>query len=433
MQMENTLSKQVLIVNVHSIQNAGDAALLWLNMKQLEAAFPNPFFTVLVNYPHESYKEIFPNLKVIPSPFSLIGAGAKNSDWRKVTKLWIGFLITLIGMALPKRMLENFQSSWLKIALLYRSADMIVAVSGAQLVSFGRYSWPLIVSSVPIIFAHLFRKPLYVMPQSIGPFRWSWEKFIIRNIYSRARLVFLRDLVSMNLAREIGIPEKKVIFSSDPGFALPEDSSNKAVKIMANYGYRTDQHSVGLTVVSRISRIFDKDSFEKYYLTLAKTLTRFTQEFDTRIYIFDQVTGPTAEENDGNSAELFLKMVPKDQDRIIHVNQRLNPMELKACYRLMDVFIASRLHSGIFAMSCGVPTLYVGYNPKTRGVLEAIGLNQWLLDLNEINSDDFWSLLQDIWKNRRSVSEETKTAVIKCQKDFSRVSQWITEDYFNDK
>ena len=429
--MDSTKPKQVLIVNVHSTMNAGDSALLWLNLRQLENIFPEANFTALVNYPNEAFDEHFPKLVVMPSPFALVKAGSGISGWKKVFRLVFGFIIIVIGKVLPKSILTNTHSTWLQLALIYRSSDVIAAVSGAQLVSYGKYSWPLIVSSLPIIFAHLFHKPLYIMPQSIGPFRWNWEKFLVKEIYSRARLVFLRDTISINLAKEIGMPEKKIRFSSDPGFTLPVSSGDQALKIMSGFGYETKQNSVGMTVVSRLSRSFDRDHIESYYRTLARSLDRFSQVFAVKIYIFNQVTGPSIHENDSIAAEYLLNMLAENQNRIIHVDQHLTPMELKACYSLMDMFIATRLHSGIFAMSEGVPTLFIGYNTKTRGILEAVGLDQWMVDLNNLDQDYFWELLCKIWENRKEISEKTRSIVTNCQKDFNRVSQWIAEDYIN--
>ena len=49
--MNSSKPKNILIVNVHSTMNAGDAGLLWLNLQQLEKVFPKANFAALVNYP----------------------------------------------------------------------------------------------------------------------------------------------------------------------------------------------------------------------------------------------------------------------------------------------------------------------------------------------------------------------------------------------
>jgi polysaccharide pyruvyl transferase WcaK-like protein len=96
----------------------------------------------------------------------------------------------------------------------------------------------------------------------------------------------------------------------------------------------------------------------------------------------------------------------------------------------MDLFIASRLHSGIFAMSGGVPTIFIGYNPKTKGFLDAVGMSQLLLNLDGIDESRLYELMCQSWENRQVLAEQTRLIVEKCSQDFDRVSQWIYEDYF---
>jgi colanic acid/amylovoran biosynthesis protein len=177
--------------------------------------------------------------------------------------------------------------------------------------------------------------------------------------------------------------------------------------------------------------VYHPDQFEAYYRIFASTLDKFSQEIDAKVFIFNQVTGPTNNENDNVAAKLLLNALSAKQERIIHVDRRLNPMELKGCYRLMDMFIASRLHSGIFAMSSGVPTIFIGYNPKTRGMLKAMGLEQWMLDLDILNEEKLVELLRECWKNRRTIVDKIQQVVKQCQFDFERVSARIIEDYFN--
>ncbi len=431
--MSSANPKNILIINVHSTLNAGDAALLGLNIQQIQKVFSHLRINILANYPNEQDFASTSDIKVWPSPFALIQAGSAQPGWVKIFKLVYGCVLLALAKFLPARMLEKSSVAWFQMASVYRSSDMIAAVSGAQLVSLGKYGWPLLVSSIPIILAHFYNKSFYVMPQSIGPFRWRWERWLVREIYSRARVVFLRDAISMQLAKSVGLPEGKVRFAYDPGFALTGVASHDAMKIMFQYGYSPDIPAVGITVIAQLSKVFPQDQHAKYYRIIADTLTKFSQKYAARIYIFDQVRGPTASEDDSIAAETLLGMVVENRGQFVHVNRRLSPMELKACYGLMNLFIASRFHSGIFSMSSGVPTVFVGYNPKTKGFLEAVGLDQLMVDLTDLKEDQLWDLLCQTWQNRESMQERIRLIVHDCQLDFDRVSQGIAEDYFNDK
>jgi colanic acid/amylovoran biosynthesis protein len=428
--MEFVAPREILIINVHSTMNAGDTALLWLNMQQLAKAFPSATFTALVNYPRESYYTQLTNLRVMSSAFDLIEAGSERAGLKKILRLVGGCVQLLVSKLLPLKWLQNSSSPWLRMAYAYRAADVVAAVSGAQMVSLGKYSWPLIVSSVPVFITNYFHKPLYVMPQSIGPLRWQWEQVLVKQAYSAARLVVLRDTISINLAKNIGLPPKKVKFAFDPGFALPVVSAARAIEIMSPYGYLPGDPAIGITVIAQLSKTYDPASLAHYYQTLARVLARFSATYDIKIFVFDQVRGPTTREDDRIAAESLLEIVHENNRKVTHIKCNLTPMELKACYGLMGLFIASRLHSGIFAMSGGVPTIFIGYNPKTKGFLDAVGMSQLLLNLDGIDESRLYDLMCQSWENRQALAEQTRLIVEKCSQDFDRVSQWIYEDYF---
>jgi len=71
---------------------------------------------------------------------------------------------------------------------------------------------------------------------------------------------------------------------------------------------------------------------------------------------------------------------------VVHINQAVKPALLKACYGYMQAFLASRLHSGVFALGMNVPTIFIGYLSKTHGVLEALGLETNVIDLKDLMS-----------------------------------------------
>ena len=89
------------------------------------------------------------------------------------------------------------------------------------------------------------------------------------------------------------------------------------------------------------------------------------------------------------------------RDRVVNVDGVIAPAMLKACYGLMDFFIPSRLHSGIFALGMNAPCFFIGYLSKTRGVLRSIGLEDWVIDLKDFTEDYFSRKLQFHWEERR--------------------------------
>ena len=396
---------QILIVNVHSTLNAGDSALLLMNMQQLKLGFKNPAFIVSANYPDEPFFHLIPAVEIIPSAFTLAGAQSGAPVPTQILRLFAAGIRAILFRWLPGREPPGLKErGWRPFFSAYRKADLVVAVSGNQLLSMGRYGWPFPLTAFPIWLAHLFNKPLYVMPQSIGPFTRRWEKIIVKFLYSHARRVFLRDEVSLDLARQIGLPANRVSFAPDPAFALEGASQPEGLEILRRYGFEPGQPAVGMTVIAPLSRALKPGLVEQYYHDLAEALDHFTARTSAHIYLFNQVTGPTPREDDRLAGRQLLALLPKTAKNVKMVDETLSPAQLKACYAWMDLMLASRLHSGIFAMGAGVPTVLIGYFTKSRGLMQSMGLEDWVLELGNANAAQILDKLNRAWDQRDSLA-----------------------------
>jgi colanic acid/amylovoran biosynthesis protein len=72
------------------------------------------------------------------------------------------------------------------------------------------------------------------------------------------------------------------------------------------------------------------------------------------------------------------------QARLLEVE--LRPGQIKGLCGRMRWFVGTRMHSNIFALSMGVPTLAIGYLPKTVGLMETIGLEEWTLPIETLTA-----------------------------------------------
>ena len=100
------------------------------------------------------------------------------------------------------------------------------------------------------------------------------------------------------------------------------------------------------------------------------------QKYGVRIYFFPQVTGPTQQEDDRFAASKVAEMMKGVEESIVTIEEPLSSEMLKGLYGLMDIFLATRMHSGIFASSMGTPTLFIGYLTKIQGMVESNGSSE---------------------------------------------------------
>jgi colanic acid/amylovoran biosynthesis protein len=148
-----------------------------------------------------------------------------------------------------------------------------------------------------------------------------------------------------------------------------------------------------------------------------------------RIYFFAQVTGPMPHEDYRIAERRVANEMRRVSDRVSVIDQPIEPRQLKTLYGFMDVFVATRMHSGIFALSMGVPTLFIGYLTKTRGMLQDLGLEEWLLELGDLDERRFWEKLKLLWEARETVRARLLGLVPIIVEQTRGVGKLIAQDF----
>jgi colanic acid/amylovoran biosynthesis protein len=370
-------SPTVLLVNAHSLCNAGDAALLEITISQLRAAFDHPRLLVSSNHPGESQLARL-GVEPLPSPEALLNLAKRNN--------------------------ENILSGYRRLLAAYRQADLVASLPGNQFFSMGRFGRPLLTSAISIWLAIRYGKPLYILPQSLGPFHRRWEERLVRALYRRARLVCVREQRSYRLAQAWGLSPQKLILASDPAFDFPPCEPEQAMAILNRWGCPDGKPLLGITVIPSMTHTLSKPVMQAYTKNLAAALGNLSAHWGLHPVFFAQSTGPTPAEDDRLAARRVIELLPTPTQATL-VDEVLAPAQLKACYGKMDAFIASRLHSGIFALGMAVPTLFIGYLTKTAALLETLAWLDWFIQLEEAGEELLTEKMTALWKERHERQE----------------------------
>jgi colanic acid/amylovoran biosynthesis protein len=244
-------------------------------------------------------------------------------------------------------------------------------------------------------------------------------------------LVYVRDTISCDLARSLSLDADKLKYCPDLAFDLPALDRRSASAYLTRYGYDEQRASAGATVISRLARSLDPDSLANYESVLTRSLAQLVERYGVAVYFFPQGTGPTPQEDDRLAARRVVERQPAAQASMTAVEEPLPPATLKGLYGLMDIFVATRLHSGIFALSAGVPTLFVGYLTKTRGMLTSLGLGEeFLVELASLDAADFWARLENLWLRRHAVRERLLGMMPAIAAQTRQLGYEIAEDFF---
>ena len=94
------------------------------------------------------------------------------------------------------------------------------------------------------------------------------------------------------------------------------------------------------------------------------------------------------------------------------LNDDLSPVEIKSLIANCDYFIGTRMHSNIFATSMCIPTIAIAYEKKTNGIMHTIGLDDYIIEMNEITTEKLLSKIRKQEKNSDEIKELLEKRII---------------------
>jgi colanic acid/amylovoran biosynthesis protein len=383
---QNTFMKIVLINN-HSVLNAGDYAILLQTLQLLHNAFPQAEISLTFNDPIHA-RSLLPNYRIYAAPPAwgveldqhrqVLKAPRLVRGWNLVLLFFSALLVRLLGK--PVRIFRDRQKQALLEELA--NADLVVASGGGYI-----YHWFTFAAALSIC-ALIMRRPLVLLPQSIGPFHHPLQVWLAKIIVTGADLVLARETISLRRARDLGA--HVVRYEPDLAFALPAAPAELA---QAWFRWRQTIPEpatmyVGITAIDWHGQNPHFHHQQQYESVLVNFIDRLTEQ-GAVVVLFSQTCGPSRSEDD-RLVNLRIYQNIRRQERVIMLNEPIHPALLQSLYGCMDYFVATRLHSFILATNAGVPALTIGYLTKSIGILSDMGLADRCLDIQHLNTTKLW-------------------------------------------
>jgi colanic acid/amylovoran biosynthesis protein WcaK/AmsJ len=425
------MNENILIINIHSSQNLGDAALLNVTLQQFQSNFKSSEITLCIDDASSSQA----NLQKVDS--LVTWTHPKNSDgtlrWDYGNIFWMlpATLLPILSHRIfhksilfltPKRIRPTIEG--------YIRADLVLSEPGGFLYSSGR-GISLFLSVYSIALAILAKKPTYILPQSIGPFNHTWERQLVRWVMNRVRLVMVREPISLRTIKSIGVNQSHVHLVPDLAFALPGSQKQLGKQWLLDLGIdRQDERPLmGMTVVNWGEQNKNFTKQVEYENACTETIKWFINEYNGRIILFPQVIGPYISQDDRVPAHRIAQQLSEMSRSIYQIKQPLSLELLKAVYSCMDVFIGTRMHSNIFALSEGVPIIAIGYLHKTKGIAEMIGIEELFIDIGQVNGKVLIECLSNLWNNYEYWKAKIDHVVPGYYDEATKVGGWVRQDY----
>jgi colanic acid/amylovoran biosynthesis protein len=325
-----------------------------------------------------------------------------------------------------------------------RASDAILDVSGGDSFT-DLYGMPRFNDiTAPKKLALTLGTPLFLLPQTYGPFASERNERLARDLISAATLAYARDLHSyerMKLILGNRFDADRHRQGVDLAFGLPSRRPQvvepELERVLDESGSRP---LVGLNISGLLANQGDaarkQFSLVCDYRELVKDLvSELLRSSDAHILLVPHVHAPLGHYESDLDASLSLvrqleqELPAATRERMTVIRSPYDACELKWIISQTDWFCGSRMHSTIAALSTGVATCSLAYSLKTKGVFESCGAGDTVCDLRHASAGQALEHALSTWQNReqlsRSLANELPQVLAQCDRQLNEITNTL--------
>lgn len=322
---------------------------------------------------------------------------------------------------------------------ILKQARAVLDISGGDSFTdlYGPHRFELITR--PKLLALKCRRPLFLLPQTYGPFNNARERQIAQQILRDVHTAWARDIYSFQAMRQllgIDFDRDRHLCGVDVAFSLPKAPPSVPLSRRVVHWLRDKDHElVGINPSGLI--LNDPDSSRERYgfradytQAVLKIVQNILRDSSAHILLIPHVHAPTGHpESDLDACERIYQMLSAQQRcRTAIIRERLDELETKWLISQLNWFCGTRMHSTIAALSSGIATASIAYSDKTLGVFHSCGQEKEVFDPRRLSTADLIDAVGDAFLRRKNVSESLQVNLPKTLATAKRQMDRIVHD-----
>ncbi len=241
-----------------------------------------------------------------------------------------------------------------------RQSDIILS-GGGTLLQNGTSTRSLLYYLSIIKAAKHFKKRVMLYANGIGPVMGRLNRRLVKSVVDTVDVITLREKLSEQDLRSIGVTNPNVTVTADPAFKLESIASVEAEELLKAEGIPSDGQRVAVCV-----RAWSKAQYgDDYVVKIAR--------------VCDDIV------KSGKNVVLLPMEFPKDieisgrvcsamKQKSYMLEKRYTPEQILGIIGRFDLMISMRLHSLIFAAVQNVPMVGIIYDPKIEYYLRELDM-----------------------------------------------------------
>lgn len=419
----------MFIIHVGSVVNKGTHALLKSEISELEKICKNVEIHISTS-DVATLRYLEPNLKVhsllVDIPYERADLMARKGKYSRETLRYKFVALISLFLAFFQAFLSVISGMFMKMNLkpIYRpdvmkrfkDSDLIISTSdenfkeGSVFLPLNIYWklawWSILFSRMwdVLIAKKIFRKPIVVFPNSVGPFRTRLGRFMAKISLSNVDLILLREPDSYLLLKDLEIKTPTLI-TSDVVILLEADGTKTSQPL----GRPAIGISPGIYAISLPS-----NAQREYVVAHSKVLDYLIEKYDFNVFFLPHEVSGSSYDDLRFCKAILQNMTHKDKGKII-VTEKLE--EFKNCIRQLDLLVTSRMHPAVMACSDKVPAAVIVYDHKQTGFFRQLGLDSCTINIDQLTYEELLSKVEFVWNNRQNIKDQLKLEIPVLQRD----------------
>jgi colanic acid/amylovoran biosynthesis protein len=344
-------------------------------------------------------------------------------------RIWLLLVAPVCILLWPLRRCSFVRSftSRLPILRAFAAADAVADLSGIAFVD-GR-GFPLLYYNFAITLPAFFLDvPVHKLSQALGPFEQPLNRRLASWTLKRCRSVAARGKTSLGYVRELGV--SGATYRQDTSFALdiPEVVRNEAASQIVSMGLKELPHALVIISPSAVVRNYCRqqgiDMEESFAAAMAELSRR-----GMRIALLPHSTNTGIAKNDDFSLVAALEV------RLAHMGHNVcvldpkgNPRLARALIGEADVFVASRFHSLIAALSQAVPVATIGWSHKYAEAAAPFHMEEYTMDYSEVRPERLVAVIEQLVARRHEFRAPMLEAAVDARESARAGIEFIMEN-----
>ena len=301
-----------------------------------------------------------------------------------------------------------------------RNTDLVLLGGGGILQDqTSIYNIPYFISQ--IFLAQLLGKKAMFVAVGAGPIKGKMGKLLVSLSMKRINAITVRDTYSYSVLKNLGADEKKMHVVSDPAISLACNIMEKPHGIpdgliQHDYIVVCLRHWFDLNrllpvaLSNRLKLSYrGRKFYHNFIATISECLDAIIEETTLSISFFPFYGKKDIKVN----RDVYHAMNRKDRVFLIEESRYIRNFHYLVNHAAL--MISMRLHSAILSAGQYKPSIAISYSPKIEEFMKTIGMEEFVVDVNNINKNTMLHLTQRILSEKTQLSSHMKNKVARLQ------------------